>query len=286
MTPNEAAPYLAVGPASHPIPIEHNELTVGRSPDSDVFLDNEKVSRYHAVIQRREGQVLLTDNASSNGTFVNGSRVSGTVHLRDGDRIRFAVVEAVFHAALSPSRPAPPQPWGNGGGHGQWSPTPTARHDVPSRPPTVEPAAIRPLGPPPAQPRPGAGPARPGTAPGGPPAAALERLGDAPILLSEGEIALGRVPGNDVVLNDSRVSSHHARIVHQEDAFVLIDLQSSNGTYVNGQRIAFPWTLEDGDEVVMGESEFIFRRLRKLPKKRKGAPRAPGARPTGPGPKT
>jgi pSer/pThr/pTyr-binding forkhead associated (FHA) protein len=74
--------------------------------------------------------------------------------------------------------------------------------------------------------------------------------------------------------------------VNQEGDFFILDLESSNGTYINGRRIEEPWLLEQGDQVVLGDTEFIFRRLSKLARRRKGAPRPPGARPTRPGPKT
>ncbi|HEX8254325.1 MAG TPA: FHA domain-containing protein [Thermoanaerobaculia bacterium] len=48
---------------------------------------------------------------------------------------------------------------------------------------------------------------------------------------------LGRDPGNDIVLRDPKVSRHHAEIVFERGFFVLHDLASANGTYVNGKRV-------------------------------------------------
>lgn len=48
---------------------------------------------------------------------------------------------------------------------------------------------------------------------------------------------LGRDPGNDIVLRDPKVSRHHGEIVFERGFFVLHDLASANGTYVNGKRI-------------------------------------------------
>ena len=48
----------------------------------------------------------------------------------------------------------------------------------------------------------------------------------------------GRAPDNDVVLNDGRVSRHHAKLVYQDGRYVLSDLNSVNGTWVGGQRIS------------------------------------------------
>jgi pSer/pThr/pTyr-binding forkhead associated (FHA) protein len=48
---------------------------------------------------------------------------------------------------------------------------------------------------------------------------------------------VGRDPGNDIILRDPKVSRHHAEIVFERGFFVLHDLASANGTYINGKRI-------------------------------------------------
>lgn len=48
---------------------------------------------------------------------------------------------------------------------------------------------------------------------------------------------VGRDPGNDIILRDPKVSRHHAEIVFERGFFVLHDLASANGTYVNGRRV-------------------------------------------------
>lgn len=62
--------------------------TLGRTTDNDVsFPDDSNVSRYHAEIESRGADFCLIDLDSSNGTTVNGSRISGEVYLKPGDRI-------------------------------------------------------------------------------------------------------------------------------------------------------------------------------------------------------
>ncbi|HSJ58111.1 MAG TPA: FHA domain-containing protein [Anaerolineae bacterium] len=60
---------------------------------------------------------------------------------------------------------------------------------------------------------------------------------------------IGRWHDNDVVVDDRWVSRYHARIVRRDDRYVVEDLDSKNGTFVNGQRIAAPVALHDGDQV-------------------------------------
>jgi diguanylate cyclase (GGDEF)-like protein len=67
-------------------------VVIGRSPQCDVHLDEEGISRRHARIQRREdGNVVIQDLESRNGTFVNGARVESHV-LKDGDKIQIGSI--------------------------------------------------------------------------------------------------------------------------------------------------------------------------------------------------
>ena len=67
--------------------------------------------------------------------------------------------------------------------------------------------------------------------------------------LTGSSITLGRQVDNDVVLDDSRVSRHHARLVWQPSGFEIEDLTSGNGTWVNGTRITKPTLLQPGDMI-------------------------------------
>lgn len=72
--------------------------------------------------------------------------------------------------------------------------------------------------------------------------------------------SIGRGEGNDLVLRDQRVSRRHAMIHRQgEQEFWLVDFGSRNGTYVNGCRIAQPTCLNDGDNIVLGNTSLLYR---------------------------
>lgn len=68
---------------------------------------------------------------------------------------------------------------------------------------------------------------------------------------------IGRAQTNEVCLADPFVSSRHARIERKTEGFLLTDLKSQNGTYLNGARIGEAW-LSPGDRVRLGEREFLF----------------------------
>lgn len=75
--------------------------------------------------------------------------------------------------------------------------------------------------------------------------------------LSDEVICLGRDAGNSLQLHDSEVSRRHAEIRHQGEAFELVDLHSSNGTFVNNQRVDAR-VLQSGDRLQLGRTLLIF----------------------------
>ncbi len=80
---------------------------------------------------------------------------------------------------------------------------------------------------------------------------------------------LGRDPGNDIILRDPKVSRHHAEIVFERGFFVLHDLASANGTYVNGKRIRVA-PLTHGARLRMGNTYGRF--SEELPTENEAAP--------------
>lgn len=67
------------------------------------------------------------------------------------------------------------------------------------------------------------------------------------------QLNIGRDSSNDITINDAEVSRRHARLTFQGGKYVLEDLGSTNGTFVNGQRLAGPRVLKAGEVVSFGE---------------------------------
>ncbi len=91
-------------------------VVVGRAPTCDVVLDDPRVSRRHALLRWADGECVVLDLGSANGTFVNERRLSGPTRLRPGDRLGFGTI----HCAYEEDRPeAPTSPgapvWAEGG---------------------------------------------------------------------------------------------------------------------------------------------------------------------------
>ncbi|HEX8618626.1 MAG TPA: FHA domain-containing protein [Thermoanaerobaculia bacterium] len=82
---------------------------------------------------------------------------------------------------------------------------------------------------------------------------------------------LGRDPGNDIILRDPKVSRHHAEIVFERGFFVLHDLASANGTYVNAKRVRVA-PLTHGARLRMGNTYGRF--SEELPTESDAAPMA------------
>ncbi len=67
------------------------------------------------------------------------------------------------------------------------------------------------------------------------------------------EVTIGRLAGNDLVLAKGNVSKYHSRIVQKDGKFILVDMKSTNGTYVNGKKIAAPQVIRPSDKIYIGD---------------------------------
>src|SRR5579871_649344 len=77
--------------------------------------------------------------------------------------------------------------------------------------------------------------------------------------LDKDEISIGRLASNDVVLTDDRsVSRRHAVIRRSNVGYVIEDQQSNNGTYVDGEKILYPFVLHNGQSIKVGSNELTF----------------------------
>ena len=83
------------GRVGESFPLEGDRMTVGRRPDSDVFLDDVTVSRDHALVVKRGGDFYLDDLGSLNGTYVNRRRIESH-RLSDGDELQIGKYKLTF----------------------------------------------------------------------------------------------------------------------------------------------------------------------------------------------
>ncbi len=84
--------------------------------------------------------------------------------------------------------------------------------------------------------------------------------GDRSLVLDGAGITIGRAPDNGLVLGDPQVSRHHARLQVRQGMLVLVDLESRNGTFVNGQQVT-EVALGVGDQIRIGDTRLLVEAL-------------------------
>lgn len=148
---------MDVGPTpGKAIPLNKPELVIGRESGCDIVINIAEVSRRHARLRSEAGGYIVEDLGSTNGTFVNGQRISGPVALRPGDRIQLGdAVTLAYQVEQYDMNATVVSPAGR---------QPATQ---PPRPPVAPPAQPPAAPPPPPQP-----PAYVGSVPASPPAAA------------------------------------------------------------------------------------------------------------------
>ena len=109
-------PWFLIEPSGYRYPINDDEadgLSIGRTPDNDVILNDLGVSRHHAYIRVRGQEAWLYDRDSANGTFLNGERITGPALMHPGDVIQVGATKlqmTYVPPELPPVAPPPATP--------------------------------------------------------------------------------------------------------------------------------------------------------------------------------
>ncbi|XXF75475.1 FHA domain-containing protein [Myxococcaceae bacterium GXIMD 01537] len=223
------------------------ELSVGRQEGCDLLLTAGGVSRRHARIFTEGSGVLVEDLGSANGTIVDGERIAGPTPVTPQSTVLVGEYELRLKAAArKPTRSAVPAEGG--------APGPRPTRAVPA----VR-AGARPGGPNGALAKRPASAAAPAEAPAAGGALMLRGMTGPwanktwPV---KGKLLVGRTPPAQVVLEDDSVSRKHAEVEKTPRGVVVRDLNSANGTLVNGEAVTgAPVTLQPGDVIQFGVVE-------------------------------
>jgi pSer/pThr/pTyr-binding forkhead associated (FHA) protein len=200
---------------------EGDTVQIGRVSDNNVVLNNSHVSRHHAVLVWRGEGFELSDLGSSNGTLINGERVTQPRVLQNGDVIRLYSIDVSYHEIKNEAARTDGGP--------EEHKTYVVLTSTPQANLTVS-----------------AGP--------------QEGL-KIPLHAGKMIIGRATVKDKwDIALQDRSISRPHAQLEQGVDGgFVLTDMGSANGTLVNSSIIAEPTLLHDGDVIVVGETSLLFR---------------------------
>jgi ABC-type multidrug transport system ATPase subunit/pSer/pThr/pTyr-binding forkhead associated (FHA) protein len=216
----------------------NREVTrLGRDPEGEVVIDADAavVSRRHAEIKSHDGQYAITDLRSFNGTLVNGQRITETVALFDGDGIQLGVGgprlrlidpahPAPAHRVVQPGAPTPSQ---------QAIPAAFGQIAAMAQRQTIVSTS---------------GSLHPTQPPVGTQPQLLARLSFA----SRPQLSVGRAPDSDVRLDGLQISNRHARFVRTNGSVAVEDTGSTNGVYVNGERISGRRNVQLSDVIQIG----------------------------------
>ncbi len=224
--------------------IAGTSLVFGRDASCDVVVAGKDVSRRHAEIVQTPKGYLIVDS-STNGTSVNDTRIEGQRLLARADVITIGDEKFRFYAdtAAPPPFPANPPPGPAASAPEAAPPAKGERlketvHGAPAAP--VAPAAhggSRPL------------------------ASFLVRSGGLKgqrLVVKTPVVNIGRADYNDLVFPDESVSTTHAKLQRREGVWVLVDLDSTNGTFVDGDQIEGEAPLAPGASVRFGEIGTVF----------------------------
>jgi ABC-type multidrug transport system ATPase subunit/pSer/pThr/pTyr-binding forkhead associated (FHA) protein len=228
-----------VDPQTHQsrrIDLTREVTRLGRDPEGEVVIDIAAavVSRRHAEIKKSGEQFVINDLKSFNGTLVNGKRITETVPLFDRDEIQLGaggpllrLVDPAYPAAArrasgapSPSQQLIPSAFGQIAAM-------AGRQTIVST---------------------GSASLKPVTQPGSSQPQLLARLS----FDTRPQLSVGRAPDNDLRLDGLQISNHHARFARDNGKVTVEDAGSTNGVYVNGERIGGRRAVQLSDVIQIG----------------------------------
>jgi pSer/pThr/pTyr-binding forkhead associated (FHA) protein len=200
--------------SEHTLTDDGARLHIGRTPENDIVLASETVSRLHARLRLDGLRALVADMDSANGVLIDGEPIVEEAEISERNIVRIGEFRIYLERATGRMRPA---------------------QDA------ISTAIVT-----------------PDQAHGKLVVVEGHQAGRE-YHLFEPVISVGRTEENDVPIADASVSRHHARLKRQDDgAYVLTDLGSSNGTFVNDRPVTAPAQAFHGDRLRFGSVEALL----------------------------
>lgn len=200
------------------IDIDRWETSIGKSKSNDIVFQQEDISRFHAVIAKKQKEWVITDTFSKTGVLVNDEQIEGQATIEDGDIITIGTIPLKFLCAEALSSELKTQIRNEAQMHTQNT---QANRNVAY-------------------------------------AVLVDVKTHRPIYLRKKDVLIGRGDDADIQISLDTVSSRHARIHLTSQGWALSDLNSHNGTKLNGRYITEPQLIFDMDMITFGDRVFIF----------------------------
>ncbi len=187
--------------------LKDDSISIGRSPDNVVVLNEPVISRFHALVSKKAEGYVITDLESSDGTYLNDKKLSpsNSEILTDGDLIKVGNFRLIFYTKVIESLP-------------ETASANSFSEDASTKRKTYHDTITS------------------------------EKLS----LQGRNTISIGRDPQNDISIDHPVISRFHARIERETGSFYIADLDSINGTFVNGKQIKDKRVLMVGDNIRIG----------------------------------
>jgi len=258
------------------VPFVREEITIGRQEGNTIRLTERNVSRRHARLMRQNGHVMVEDLGSSNGTRINGERISGQSAVKDGDLIQIGDYDLALQSDAQEGistqrlRPGPANEEAEEPNEAEGS---SAESETEAEAPAEEHAEEG------AQAAGAADVRRHSTAiinrdkVEGNRSRKIQELEaeEAPRLVVTNtelkgqeyacirtEMKIGRTDDNEIVIDHRSLSRTHAKIVREDNGeWRILDMQSANGLTVNGETYAQS-ALNSGDIIELGHVKLRF----------------------------
>ncbi|MEO8214969.1 MAG: FHA domain-containing protein, partial [Myxococcales bacterium] len=246
------------------VPLVRDELTIGRKEGNTIRLTERNVSRRHARLFKKNGDVCVEDFGSFTGVKVNGVRISAATVLHDSDQVLIGgykmAVRSETTAIETEQMPAtvPGLPAAMLGSSGSSAAAPgdlagavaQARADIPARldaAPTIPLRTLEEQGRAPQLPN--AHPARL--------VVVTTELAGMEFRMDRPSLVIGRTEENDIIINHASISRHHAKVVRDGDRTTIVDLQSANGVRVAGESYERV-DVQPGDVIELGHVKLRY----------------------------
>jgi pSer/pThr/pTyr-binding forkhead associated (FHA) protein len=208
---------------------EKKRITIGRTTDNDIVLENRGVSRKHAMIEFNENAAVIIDNESLNGTFVNNRKITEEV-LRDADIITIGKYSLIYHTSSS-------QPGDEAASYDGTMVLNTKAHKERIANDKIERQIVEKFG--------------------GSVLLGEENADFLEFKLDREVTTIGKAKFVHVRAKGFLVSGIQAKIVNENNCYALVNLGKAGKTKLNGEPVTRA-VLKNGDLVSVGKSTFKF----------------------------